>query len=203
MAKFYDSAIKKVEENCLSHWRRELLGNLSGDVLEIGSGTGVNLKYYPKTVNKLVLTEPDSNMRHILNKRIEESDRDNISMAHYHAESIDLPDESFDYVVSTLVLCSVKNPLNSLTELKRILRPNGQLILMEHVAADDNPKLLNWQKTVEPFWKWIGCNCHLTRQTEILIKQAGFNSIQIEKVSMLGAPSLVKPMIKGIAQKKT
>jgi len=152
------------------------LGNLSGDVLEIGSGTGLNLKYYPKTVNMLVLSEPDSNMRHILNQRIEESDKDNILMANYHAESIDLPDESFDYVVSTLVLCSVKNPLNSLTELKRLLRPNGQLIFMEHVAADDNPKLLKWQKRIEPFWKWIGCNCHLTRQTENVIKQAGFNS---------------------------
>jgi ubiquinone/menaquinone biosynthesis C-methylase UbiE len=199
MAKFYDAAMKNTEKLCLSQWRSELLGNVHGDILEIGSGTGVNLKYYPDTINQLVLSEPNINMRHYLNKRIKDAGRNNISMAHNDAESIDFPDESFDYIVSTLVLCSVTDQLNCLTELKRILRPNGKLLFIEHVAAEDNPRLLKWQKRIEPFWKFIGGNCHLTRNTESVIKQAGFNSIQLEKTSFLGAPSIVGPIIKGIA----
>ncbi|MEN8218519.1 MAG: class I SAM-dependent methyltransferase [Pseudomonadota bacterium] len=193
--------MKNTEKLCLSQWRTELLGNVRGDILEIGSGTGVNLKYYPYTINQLVLSEPNINMRHYLNKRIEDAGRDNISMAHNNAESIDFPDESFDYIVSTLVLCSVTDQLNCLTELKRLLRPNGKLLFIEHVAAEDNPRLFKWQKRIEPFWKIIGGNCHLTRNTESVIKQAGFNSIQLEKTSFLGAPSIVGPIIKGIAHK--
>jgi ubiquinone/menaquinone biosynthesis C-methylase UbiE len=202
MAKFYDAAMKNTEKLCLSNWRTELLGNVRGDVLEIGSGTGVNLKYYPDTINRLVLSEPNVNMRNYLNKRIEDAGRGkNISMAHNDAESIDFPDESFDYIVSTLVLCSVNDQLNCLRELKRLLRPKGQLRFIEHVAAEDNPRLLTWQKRLEPFWKFIGGNCHLTRNTESVIKQAGFKSIQVEKTHFFGAPSIVGPIIKGSAYK--
>ncbi len=201
MAKFYDVGMKKTELLCLSHWRKELLGEISGDVLEIGSGTGVNLKYYPKTLNRLVLSEPDLNMRHYLSQRIDELGRDNISMIKNTAESIDLPDESFDYIVSTLVLCSVHNQLSTLKTLKRLLRPNGYFIFLEHVADEDNPKILKWQKRLEPFWKFIGGNCHLTRKTEHLIKQAGFHFIQLERTIMQDAPKFVRPIIKGIAQK--
>lgn len=201
MAKFYDTAMKHTEKLCLSNWRSELLGQIHGDILEIGSGTGVNLKYYPDTINRLVLSEPNANMRHYLNQRIEESGINNISIAHNQAESIDFPDESFDYIVSTLVLCSVTDQLNCLTELKRLLRPNGKLIFIEHVAAEDHSRILKWQKRINPFWKIMAGNCHLTRNTESVIKQAGFNTIQVEKTFLLGAPRLVAPIIKGIAQK--
>ncbi len=201
MAKFYDIAMKKTEKLCLSHWRFELLGKISGDILEIGSGTGVNLNYYPDTIDRLVLSEPNVNMRHYLKKRVDESGKNNISITHNNAESIDFPDESFDYIISTLVLCSVNDQLNALKEMKRLLRPNGKLLFIEHVAAEDNPKLLTWQKRIEPFWKFIAGNCHLTRKTESVIKQAGFSAISVEKTAFLGAPALVKPVIKGIAYK--
>lgn len=201
MAKFYDSAMKNTEKLCLSQWRSELLRKVQGDILEIGSGTGINLKYYPDTINHLVLSEPDQNMRHQLNKRIDASGRKDISIADNDAETIDFPDESFDYVVSTLVLCSVKDQFNSLTRLKRLLRPNGKLIFLEHVAAEENPKLLKWQKRLQPFWRFIAGNCHLARNTESVIKQVGFSMIQLEKTTFLGAPSIVGPIIKGVAHK--
>ena len=201
MAKFYDAAMKNTEKLCLNQWRSELLGKVQGDILEIGSGTGVNLKYYPDTINHLVLSEPDKNMRHQLNKSIDVSGRKDISIDDNHAETLDYPNESFDYIVSTLVLCSVNDQFNSLTRLKRLLRPNGKLIFIEHVAAEENPKLLKWQKRVEPFWRFMAGNCHLARNTESVIKKVGFSKIQLEKATFLGAPSIVGPIIKGVAQK--
>jgi len=201
MAKFYDAAMKNTEKLCLNQWRSELLGKVQGDILEIGSGTGVNLKHYPDTINHLVLSEPDKNMRHQLNKCIDASGRKDISIANNDAETLEFPDESFDYIVSTLVLCSVKDQFNSLTTLKRLLRPNGKLIFLEHVAAEENTKLLKWQKRIQPFWRFMSGNCHLARNTESVIKQVGFSRIQLEKTSFLGAPSIVGPIIKGVAQK--
>ena len=201
MAKFYDAAMKNTEKLCLNLWRSELLGNVQGDILEIGSGTGVNLKYYPDTINHLVLSEPDKNMRYQLNKCIDASGRTDVSIIDNHAETVDFPKEYFDYIVSTLVLCSVNDQFNALTRLKSLLRPNGKLIFMEHVAAEDNPNLLKWQKRVQPVWRFMAGNCHLARNTESVIQQVGFSNIQVEKASFLGAPSIVGPIIKGVACK--
>jgi ubiquinone/menaquinone biosynthesis C-methylase UbiE len=201
MAKFYDAAMKNTEKLCLNQWRSELLGIVQGDILEIGSGTGVNLKHYPETINQLILSEPDKNMRLQLMKRIDASGRTDISIANNDAENLDFPEESFDYIVSTLVLCSVNDQFNALMTLKRLLRPNGKLIFMEHVAAEENPNLLKWQKRIQPFWRFLAGNCHLARNTESVIKEVGFSKIQLEKTIFLGAPSIVGPIIKGVAQK--
>ena len=201
MAKFYDTALKNPEKLCLNQWRSELLEKVQGDILEIGSGTGLNLKHYPDTINQLVLSEPDKNMRHQLKKRIDALGRKDVSIVGNEAENLDFPDQSFDYIVSTLVLCSVNDQFQALTRLKRLLRPNGKLIFLEHVAAEDNPKLLQWQKRIQPFWRFIAGNCHLARNTASVIKKVGFSRIELEKATFLGAPSIVGPIIKGVAQK--
>ena len=200
MAKFYDVSMRKVEERCLGAWRSELLGEVSGDVLEIGSGTGVNLPYYPNTVKRLVLSEPDSNMRKQLQQKVSKLNREHISITQFSAESIDFPDASFDCVVSTLVLCSVTDQPICLREFRRVLRPGGKLVFLEHVAAEQDLRLYHWQKFFEPLWTFMGCNCHLTRNTESEIRQAGFNPVLIDRVSMEGAPPVVRPVIKGVAQ---
>jgi ubiquinone/menaquinone biosynthesis C-methylase UbiE len=182
------------ERRCLGEWRRELLAGVSGDVLEIGGGTGVNLQYYPETIHRLVLTEPDPNMRQQLLKS-------GMTVADFRAEKIELPDESFDCIVSTLVLCSVDSQADALKEAYRLLRPGGALFFIEHVVALDNEKLARWQKRLEPAWLWLSSNCHLAMDTARAIKEAGFEFIWLEEVSMRGAPAIVRPVIKGVARK--
>ena len=116
-------------------------------------------------------------------------------------ENIDLADESIDCVVSTLVCCSVGNPVKSLNQVYRVLKPGGLLVFIEHVAAENNPARLKWQNRINPIWKRISGNCHTNRETEKYIKQAGFTIKSIEKSSMRKAPAFVRPTIRGIAVK--
>lgn len=196
MATFYDRAMRSVEKRCLAQWRAELLAPLRGNILEIGSGTGTNLQYYSPQLKRLVLSEPDPHMRGQLQARINELSLEQAEITPCRAEQINLPDACFDHIVSTLVLCSVSDIDKTLQELRRLLKPGGSLVLLEHVRAEDNPNLFRWQKRLEPIWKWCACNCHLTRPTEKLLQQVGFDT-QLEQVEMTGAPLFVRPMIKG------
>ena len=112
-----------------------------------------------------------------------------------------LLDNSFDAVVSTLLLCTVNNPTLALSEIHRVLRPGGKLLFIEHVAANNNPERLKWQKRIEPFWKILQCGCHLTRDTEANILQADFTIKNISHQSMRGVPSIARPSIWGVAEK--
>lgn len=199
MAKFYDASMKEIEKVSFSCWRSDLLSYVRGDVLEIGSGTGVNLSHYPKSINSLVLTEPDTHMLKLLNENIKQCQLDNICTNNFAADNLKFSDNSFDSVVSTLVLCSVASPESTLKEIKRVLKPGGKLYFIEHVLAVDKPQLIRWQKFFQPFWKHMCGNCHLTRDTECNIKKAGFGFERIERLHSSGGPPIVSPTIKGVA----
>lgn len=200
-AKFYDKLMTDAEQRCLRDWRESLLKNLSGMVLEIGCGTGANLEFYPSAIQHLTLIEPNNTMRRKLDKKL-------LFYPHLRATTLDsddellpFPDNHFDSVVSTLVLCSVKNPYQMLSEIYRVLKPMGKFMFIEHVAAADNFNRLKWQKRLEPFWKIINCSCHLTRTTEQSITKAGFKIEEIIRQSMRGVPPIVRPSIRGHAVK--
>jgi len=199
MAKFYDASMKGIEEACFSSWRSELLTGVRGDVLEVGSGTGVNLTYYPNSVNSLVLTEPDFYMLRLLNENIKQWQSKNIRTEDFAADDLKFPDNSFDTVVSTLVLCSVDSPESTLKEIKRVLKPEGKLYFIEHVLAADKPRLIKWQKFFQPFWKHMCGNCHLTHDTERNISNAGFKFEKIDRLHSTGGLPIVSPTIMGIA----
>ena len=201
LAKLYDNIMKDAEEKGLRDWRRVLLKNISGDVLELGCGTGANLEFYPATIKRLVLTEPNLYMHKKIEEKIPHAQPNNIEILGDKAESLSLPDASFDVVISTLVLCSVKNLEKSLSEIHRILRPQGKLIFIEHIAAVKNPKRYRWQCRLEFLWKFIAGGCHVTRRTEEAITRAGFNILEISRQSMRGVPPIVRPSIRGIAIK--
>lgn len=201
MAKIYDKTMQDAEAKCLGEWRSVLLGDLSGTVVEIGSGTGLNLEYYPNGIDQLILVEPDANMRTILSQKLAFKSSVSAKIIECAAESIPLPNESVDAVVSTLVLCSVNNQSQVLSEINRILRPKGKLIFIEHVAADKNLSRYKWQRWLEPIWKTIACGCRLTQQTESSIINAGFEFEEISRQSIRGVPPIVRPSIKGIAIK--
>lgn len=200
-ALFYDRFMARAEEACLKEWRKELLGQVGGEVLEIGAGTGANIEFYPDSVARLVLAEPDKHMRIQLEEKIGNSRLENINISSGTAEQIDAGDESFDYVVASLVCCSLTDPDAGLREIRRVLRTGGSFVFMEHVAAADGTSRRRWQNIINPFWRRLAGNCHLNRETELAIGKAGFRIKQIKRESMRKAISVVRPTIRGIAEK--
>lgn len=201
MARFYDASIAATEQRCLRAWRAALLGDLHGEVLEIGVGTGINLEHYPRAVTALKLCEPEAAMRERLQERLAAHAMSTATVLDSAAEALPLGDASVDHAVSTLVLCSVGDLEATLAEIHRVLKPGGTLRYMEHVHADDDPRLARWQHRLEPIWRWCAGNCHLTRETAAAIERAGFHMPAVQRVRMLGAPAVVQPMIKGVAVK--
>jgi ubiquinone/menaquinone biosynthesis C-methylase UbiE len=200
-AYFYDRVMAKTEEACLKEWRHNLLQQVSGEVLEVGAGTGANIKLYSDSVTRLVLTEPDKHMRKFLKEKTGNQQLKNVSVSSGTADQIEAADESFDYVVSSLVCCSVTNLEACLREMRRVLRPGGGLVFLEHVAAADGSSRRRWQNVINPVWRTFMGNCHLNRETEQAIVTEGFDIVQIDRESMRKAPPIVRPTIRGIAKK--
>jgi ubiquinone/menaquinone biosynthesis C-methylase UbiE len=200
LAPLYDRLTRPSEEACVSEWRAELLGDLRGEVLEIGAGTGANLPHYGRAVDRLVISEPDRHMRRRLQRRLTEVAASAVELSDASADRLPMADESFDVVVSTLVLCSVADQARALAEYRRVLRPGGALVFIEHVAAHDRPDRLRWQRRIEPIWKRVFGNCHLTRDTASAIERAGFEMADLRRQSMRKATPVVRPTIRGVAR---
>lgn len=200
MAKSYDYAMRSTEKRCLQKWRKELLAQADGALLEIGAGTGINLPYYPDRVSQIVLSEPDAQMRKRLQHKMSQLREDRFNITSWGAESIEMPDASFDTIVSTLVLCSVPSLKVSLTEIYRLLRPNGILLFLEHVISN-HPTTRIWQHRIEPLWGLCAGNCHLTRDTAAAIQASGLKIEQLTEAPMTGAPAFVRGTIRGAARK--
>ncbi|HEY7529535.1 MAG TPA: class I SAM-dependent methyltransferase [Gemmatimonadota bacterium] len=206
MAAIYDRALRGSEDAGLREWRQQLLSGLGGDVLEIGPGTGLNLPHYPETVRRLVLSEPDRHMRRKLAGKLERPGdipahvRERAELVDAPAETLPFPDRSFDAVVVTLVLCSVRDLPRTLAEIRRVLRPGGRFVFVEHVASDD-PKVVRWQKRLEPFWIHLAGNCHLARRSGDAIAASGLEIESLESVSIPKTIAIGRPGIRGVARK--
>lgn len=199
-ATFYNKMMLNIEQRCLRSWRTSLLADIRGEALEIGAGTGLSLSCYPETVRHLTLSEPDQHMRSQLHKAAQQQAIPT-TIIDARGETIQLTSGTFDAVILCLVLCSVSDPPRVLAEAHRLLKPSGRLYFMEHVAAPINSSRLRWQQCLEPFWKRLAGNCHLTRRTEQLIANSGFCFEQLLREEMRPAPSFVRPTIRGIASK--
>ena len=198
---FYDSLLAKSEEACLTEWRNELVKHVHGNVLEIGAGTGANILFYPKNGIELTLSEPDKHMRTQLEEKVKNEGLDHVTISSHTIEKNHRPDATFDCVVSTLVCCSVPNLASAFSEIKRILKPDGYFIFLEHVGAEKGTRRRRWQNRLTPLWCKISGNCHLNRETEIAFNNAGFTFKEIKRESMRKATPLVRPTIRGIAIK--
>lgn len=194
----YDRAFEASEEAGLREMRADLLRQARGRVLELGAGTGLNLELYPREgIDDLILTEPDPHMAKQLRKRMEEV-CPGAEMIEAGAENLPFEEESFDTVVVTLVLCTVPNQRAALTETKRVLKPDGQFLFLEHVRSPD-PGLARWQDRLEKPWRFLGDGCHCNRDTEENLTAAGFELSEVEHPELPKAPPIVKPMAKGRA----
>jgi ubiquinone/menaquinone biosynthesis C-methylase UbiE len=196
MAAVYDPLFALAERAGLEAKRRDLIGGAQGRVLEIGAGTGLNLEHYPDAVEELVLSEPEPAMARKLARRVEELGR-SASIVESPAERLPFDDDSFDTVVSTLVLCSVEDPRHALNELRRVLRPDGSLLFMEHVRSDD-PRRARRQDRFNPIWRFVANGCNCNRSTLTLIERS-FSVDEVERGEIPKAPRIMRPLVSGRA----
>jgi ubiquinone/menaquinone biosynthesis C-methylase UbiE len=197
-ARGYDRFTKSTEDAGLREKRRGLLVRASGRTLEIGAGTGSNLELYPEAVTELVLTEPDEHMRAQLERKLSALGR-RPEVVGAGAERLPFPDASFDTVVATLVLCTIPAPRRALEEISRVLKPDGRLLFLEHVRAED-AGTARWQDRLERPWGWFGRGCHPNRDTVSLINESALEIGELERDTMPKAPPIVRPLVVGEAR---
>jgi SAM-dependent methyltransferase len=195
-AAVYDPFLALGERRGMSDQRRALLAGASGRVLEIGAGTGANLTAYPSDLDTLVVTEPDPGMARRL-KRNAARHRPDAQVLCVGAESLPFPDGAFDVVVSTLVLCTVPDPAAAVAEARRILRPGGRLLYLEHIRAED-ARLARKQDRLSSPWRAFAAGCRCNRTT-LDVVGAAFDLEPPTAATWRGMPSIVHPLVRGAA----
>jgi ubiquinone/menaquinone biosynthesis C-methylase UbiE len=188
------------EYGSLGELKQALLGNLRHKVLEIGPGAGASLAYYPNKIHWIGV-ELNPYMHPYLEREAQQQGLSNIELRQGSAENLPVEDESIDTVVSTHVLCSVKDIVRSLQEIKRILKPGGNFIFIEHVAGECNSWTRKVQDGINPIWKTLFDNCHVNRETWEILEGAGLETVNYYQFKL--AFPLVSPHIAGIVKKKT
>ena len=198
-AALYDRILSGAERAGLSEKRHRLLSAAEGRTLEVGAGTGLNVEHYPDAVTELVLTEPYGPMAGQLRGRIARS-RPGAEVVEAPVEELPFPDDSFDTVVSTLVLCTAPDPTAALDEVERVLRPGGTVLFLEHVRSVDQ-RIARWQDRLHRPWQFLGHGCHCNRDTLATLNASGLDVIAVSHDRMPKAPPIVRPLIVGSAQR--
>jgi ubiquinone/menaquinone biosynthesis C-methylase UbiE len=199
-AAMYDRGLKGTEDAGLREMRRETLAAASGRTIDLGAGTGANLDLYPGAVTELVLAEPDPHMAKQLREKLGESSQD-AELVEASAERLPFEDSSFDTAVFTLVLCTVPDPAAALAETARILKPEGKLLFVEHVRAEDQG-VARWQDRLEKPWRFFADGCHCNRDTIANIEASPLSVEKVVHDRLPKAPPLVRPLVRGSAVSK-
>ena len=193
-AAVYDPLSARTEEKFGAELKRKLLVNARGRVLEIGVGTGLSFAHYPPEV-ELVGVDPSAPMLRRARARAAQLGR-GVTLIEAPAEELPFEESSFDTAVSLAVLCSVRDPAHALRELRRVLRPDGRFIFLEHVRSE-GAKLARWQDRLERPWGWVAGGCHPNRPTLEGIESAGFELVEVEHKDLPEVPRLVRPNVMG------
>lgn len=175
--------------------KRRLFDGIGGTVVEIGPGTGVNLRYLPDGIRWIGL-EPNPHMHGFIREKLTGREID-ADLRSDPVGASGLPGDSADVVISTLVLCSVPDVRGALAEIRRILRPGGCFLFIEHVAAEKHTPLCWLQHGIRPIWKRVADGCRPDRETDVTLQEAGFSSLKMERFS-IGLPP-VSPHVMGWA----
>ena len=198
-ARIYDRFLMGASQQAgLADKRREALAAATGEVLEIGAGTGLNLAAYPREgITRLVCTEPNAAMSRQLEARSDEAPVE-IEVVAASAEKLPFEDASFDCVTGTLVLCEASSPAAALAEIARVLRPGGQYLFLEHVRSVDHDHARK-QDRWAPIWRSVSGGCNCNRDTLATIKASPLTVDKAELGRFPKAPQIVKPLLIGSA----
>ena len=178
-------------------YRREVLAQVGGAVLEIGFGTGLNLPHYPKTVSSLTALEPAILLPQTVTRRLSEGSL-MVEMVRVSAEAMPFEAGRFDWVVSTWTLCSIPDAVAALREVCRVLKPGGRLVFLEHGRSDD-ARVAKLQDFFNPVQRLLGCGCNLNRPIGALIEQGGLKVKRLDRFLLPHVPRIAGEMYRGVA----
>lgn len=182
----------------MAQYRREVLANVTGEVLEIGFGTGLNLSYYPENIHKLVAIDANPGVHTLAQKRVQKS-HITVDNRVLNGESLPMADNTFDSVVSTWTLCSIAKVEQALQEIYRVLKPGGKFFFVEHGLSKE-PQVQVWQNRLNPIQKVIGDGCHLNRNIRQLIEKQ-FDTVTLKEFYAEKTPKFVGYLYQGVATK--
>ena len=203
MANWYERHVlpKLIDTACsqppMTRLRETYVSQAAGEVLELGIGSGLNLTHYnTDLVSSITGVDPAAS---ITEKAAERAERLQlpVEVLGISGEALDADDNAFDTIVCTWTLCSIPNPYRAVDEMRRVLKPGGKVIFVEHGKSDD-AGVFRWQRRLEPLWKKIGGGCHLTRRADDLLRDGGFALDQFSSGYEQG-PKFAAFMMHGIA----
>jgi ubiquinone/menaquinone biosynthesis C-methylase UbiE len=198
-ARLYDRTSPSVERKGAAEHRDELLAGLAGRVLEVGAGNGLNFGHYPASVTEVVAVEPEPYLR---GRADEAAARAPVAVTVVYgvADALPAPDGAFDAAVASLVLCSVPDQATALAELRRVLRPGGELRFYEHVVSE-RPRAAAMMRWLDAsgIWPRLAGGCHAARDTAAAIEQAGFVIERMRRFPFAAGPVSV-PHVIGVAR---
>ena len=182
-----------------ANYRRLILADAIGSVLEIGFGTGLNLAYYPQNrVEKITTVDVNPGMNKLAQKRIAASSIE-VDYQVLNGEKLPMADSTFDTVVSTWTLCSIKQVETAISEIHRVLKPGGKFLFIEHGLSNE-PNIQTWQHRITPIQKVIGDGCHLNRPIRLLIAKQ-FSNLDVQEFYSPNTPKIGGYFYQGIAIK--
>ena len=178
--------------------REQALASAQGNVLEIGFGTGLNLPHYPQAVTSLTALDPATLLPKKVARRISRGSLP-VKLVRLSAETLPFEDGRFDCAVSTWTLCTIPNPVAALREVRRVLKPGGTYVFLEHGRSDD-AWVAKWQDFFNPIERVIACGCNLNRPIDALISQGGLKIDRLDRFLLPGVPRIAGEMYRGVAR---
>ncbi len=187
-----------LSDSTFNEYRQQVLAEVEGEVLEIGFGTGLNLSFYPDEIHKLITVDNNPGVHKLAQKRIEKS---TITVDHQilSGENLTMADNTFDSVVSTWTLCSIKKVEQAVKEIHRVLKPGGKFFFIEHGLSNE-PSVQTWQNRLNPIQNVIADGCNLNRNIRSLVEQQ-FNRVDVEEFYADNTPKFIGYMYKGVGVK--
>jgi ubiquinone/menaquinone biosynthesis C-methylase UbiE len=181
----------------LRPYRERIIGAAEGRILEIGAGSGLNLKLYGAGAREILALEPDPRLIAMARRNASAASRP-VTLIEASAEEIPLEDASIDTVVTTWTLCTIGDVAHALKEMRRVLKPGGTLRFVEHGLAPE-PRVQKWQRRLTPLWRRLSGGCHLDRPIGEIIEAAGFKIVGL-RTGYLPGPKIMAFLYEGSAQ---